>query len=151
GVSILEREGGRERFRWRAAAGRWSEYRGEVMPRDGPSGVVIDRNTALLLTRPERCFDYAAHLQMPIEEALLIPFHAGDEPVGTIWIIAHDDTRRFDAEDRRLMESLGRFASHVFHLMNEERLARDLVSARQLQEVSTQLLGQDAVEALYER
>jgi len=35
-------------FRWRAAAGQWAVHRHEVMSRDSPSGLVVDRNAALL-------------------------------------------------------------------------------------------------------
>ena len=31
-----------------------------------------------------------------------------------IWAIAHDERRRFDAEDLRLLESMGRFASAAY-------------------------------------
>lgn len=74
GIGILEEEDGRESFRWRAAAGRWSVH--ETIPRDSPCGTLIDRNA------------------LPIAEALLIPFQVAGRPVGTIWVIAHDDKRR---------------------------------------------------------
>jgi signal transduction histidine kinase len=34
--------------------------------------------------------------------------------VGTIWVVAHDDTRQFDGEDRRVLESLGKFAARAY-------------------------------------
>ena len=43
----------------------------------------------------------------PIVEVLLIPFHVADEPIGTIWAIAHDESRKFDAEDERIMRFPG--------------------------------------------
>lgn len=110
-VSILETDREREFFRWRAVAGVWSKFAGSGMPRDqSPCGVVVDRNTALLMTHPERHFLYDAEAPA-IAEALLIPFHCKGKPVGTIWIVAHDDTRKFDLEDHRVMSSLARFAS----------------------------------------
>ena len=36
------------------------------------------------------------------------------EAVGTIWVVAHDTTRRFDAEDLRVMSSLGTFAAAAY-------------------------------------
>jgi hypothetical protein len=48
------------------------------------------------------------------EEGLLAPFYVNGEAVGTIWAIAHNDLRKFDAEDLRLLESLGRFASAAY-------------------------------------
>ena len=49
---------------------------------------------------------------MPVtEEGLFVPFYANGKPVGTIWAFAHDNRRRFDAEDLRLLERTSRFAS----------------------------------------
>jgi PAS domain S-box-containing protein len=42
---------------------------------------------------------------------LLIPFYIKGAAVGTIWVVAHDTSRRFDAEDLRVMTSLGTFAA----------------------------------------
>src|SRR5262245_54871176 len=110
GVSILEREDESETFCWYAVAGQWAVQRGEVMSRDSPSGMAVDRNAALLMTYPERYFKDVQNIASPIAEALLIPFHLGREPIGVIWVISHAETRRFDAEDRRLITSLARFA-----------------------------------------
>ena len=151
GISILEQEGGREVFRWRAAAGRWSVHCDETIPRDSPCGIVVDRNAALLMAYPERHFPYSPDIALPIAEALLIPFHVAEGPVGTIWVIAHDDTRRFDAEDRRLLMSLGRFAANTCRLLDRERLDGRLPAMQKLQDTSTQLIQEDNVELLYEQ
>jgi hypothetical protein len=45
-----------------------------------------------------------------VEECLLVPFDVGGTAVGTIWAIMHDESRTFDAEDERLMSTLGHFA-----------------------------------------
>ena len=81
------------------------------MARDSsPCGAVLDRDRPLLISHPERHYRYGADAP-PIVEALLIPFHHEGKPVGTVWVIAHDETRRFDAEDQRLMTRLSRFAA----------------------------------------
>ena len=151
GISILEHENEREIFRWRAVAGQWAVQRGEVMSRNSPSGTVVDRNAALLMTYPERHYKYVQSIASPIAEALLIPFHLGREPVGVIWIISHNETRRFDAEDRRLVTNLARFAGNAYHLLNEERLASELAATQRLQDISTHLLGEDKIELLYDK
>src|SRR5262249_10528065 len=51
------------------------------------------------------------------EEGLLVPFYVNGKAVGTIWVIAHNDRRKFDAEDLRLLESLGRFASAAYQAL----------------------------------
>ena len=48
------------------------------------------------------------------EECLLVPFYVDGKAVGTIWGIMHSDRRRFDAEDDRVMASLGKFASSAY-------------------------------------
>src|SRR5262249_4187419 len=138
-------------FRWRAAAGQWAVHRGEVMSRDSPSGTVVDRNATLLMTYPERHYKYVRNIALSIAEVLLIPFHLGKEPTGVIWIISHDETCRFDAEDRRLITSLARFAGNAYHLLNEEQLASELVATQRLQEISTHLLSEDKIELLYDK
>jgi GAF domain-containing protein len=53
----------------------------------------------------------------PACEALLIPFFVGAEAVGTVWVLSHDERRQFDAEDFRLLNSIGKFASAAFGLL----------------------------------
>ena len=36
------------------------------------------------------------------------------EAIGTIWVISHDETRRFNAEDLRVMTNLGTFAGGAY-------------------------------------
>ena len=91
-------------------------------PRDfGPCGTVLDRNEALLFSHPERDFPYFAQFSPLLEEGLLIPFFIGGEAVGTIWVVAHDQTRRFDAEDFRVLTSLATFAAAAYQTL----LSRD--------------------------
>ena len=88
--------------------GRWT-------PREfGPCGTVLDRNVPLLFSHPERDFPYFGKVAPLIEEALLIPFYLEGEAVGTIWVVLHDDSRRFDAEDLRVLSNLGTFAEAAY-------------------------------------
>jgi len=75
---------------------------------------VLDNNTALLFSHPERDFDYFAPVTPLVEEALLMPFYINGNAVGTVWIIAHDQNRRFESEDLRLMTDLGTFAASAY-------------------------------------
>src|SRR5262249_30770414 len=63
----------------------------------------------------------------------------------------HDNALRFDAEDQRLLTSLGWFAASVYRLLSQERLASELAATQRLQEISTRLLGEDKVDVLYEK
>src|SRR5262249_62250525 len=114
------------------------------------SGPVVAPTPPCLITHPDRHSTYAPTVPSPIAEALLIPSHDCGEPAGTIWVIAHDDTRKFDAEDRRLLTSLGRFAANAYQLLNQEQLAMELAATQCIQEVSTELLREKTVEALYD-
>lgn len=112
GISILEEGGSDAIFRWHATAGEWRGYVGGTMPRAfSPCGVVLDRNALQLMKEPVRHFAYMAELEPSIAEVLLLPFYHGATAVGTLWVIAHDETRTFDAEDVRLMTSLSTLAT----------------------------------------
>jgi PAS domain S-box-containing protein len=118
GISILEEENGRKIFRWHAVAGQWSGYLGGTMPREiSPCGTVLDRNAIQLMEHPERHFPFPPEVAPSVVEVLLIPFHVAQKPVGTIWVIAHDESRQFDAEDARIMQNLGKFASSAYQIL----------------------------------
>ena len=113
GLSLLTKDGGR--FYWAVMAGAWSPHVGGGTPRDyGPCGDVLHRNGPLLFTHFEHRYPYLASLKPLAEEALLVPFHIEGKEVGTIWAASHDPDHHFDAEDLRLLESLGRFASAAY-------------------------------------
>jgi PAS domain S-box-containing protein len=87
------------------------------MPREAsPCGTVLDRDASLLFARPERHFDYGMTIDPPIVEALLTPFHVQGKVAGTIWVIAHTPSRKFDTEDQRVLTSLSHFASAAYQM-----------------------------------
>jgi signal transduction histidine kinase/ActR/RegA family two-component response regulator len=111
GISLLDEKDGAEIFRWEALAGVFSDRLNATMPRNAsPSGTTIDRNATQLMYMPERVFP-ALKSEPPIVEALLIPFHVGHKPIGTVWVVAHDERRKFDREDERIIKTLAQFAS----------------------------------------
>src|SRR5438552_3134240 len=121
GISLLTKEGGEKRFYWPAIAGVWNPHIGGGTPRDfGPCGDVLDRNAALMFRHFDRRYTYFLPVTPPVEECLLVPFYVEGKAVGTIWAIIHDAAagcggrRKFDAEDLRQLESLGRFASAAY-------------------------------------
>ena len=115
GISLLTKQDGGKRFYWPAIAGAWKPHIGGGTPRDfGPCGDVLDRNAALLFHHFERRYTYFLPVTPPVEECLLVPFYVEGKAVGTIWAITHDDRRKFDPEDLRQLESLGRFASAAY-------------------------------------
>lgn len=111
GISILEGD----RFRWYAVAGEWAHFVGGGMPRSAsPCGTVLDRDTALLFSQPGRFFPEMAKVDPLAASALLVPFHAQGEPIGTVWVVSHRPERRFDQEDLRLLTSVARFAAGAY-------------------------------------
>jgi PAS domain S-box-containing protein len=115
GVSLLEDSDHRSNFHWRAVAGAWAPQLNGGTPRNfGPCGTVLDRNLALMCSHPERDFPYFGAVLPLLEEGLLAPFYLRGEAVGTIWVVAHDESRRFDAEDLRVLTNLGTFASAAY-------------------------------------
>jgi PAS domain S-box-containing protein len=129
GLSLLTKDGKTphvdgQRFYWPAIAGMWNPHVGGGTPRNfGPCGDVLDQNRTLLFSHFERRYPYLQPVIPAAEECLLVPFYVAGEAVGTIWAIMHSDRRRFDAEDDRVMASLGRFASSAYQaLMNIENV-----------------------------
>ncbi len=139
GVSLLS-DGG-TRFEWPAVAGRWTPSADGIDRAASPCGVVIERDAVQLFASPERFFAELAGSTPPIVEALLAPFRAGGRPVGTLWLVAHDDRRRFDAEDARVLTRLATFAGSAQQVLETLRsLRRSEERAHSLIEATTAII-----------
>ena len=120
GLSLLTTDGqtpdvSGKSFYWPAIAGMWNPHVGGGTPRNfGPCGDVLDQNRTLLFKHFERRYPYLLPVIPAAEECLLVPFYVAGKAVGTIWAILHSDRRQFDAEDDRVMGSLGKFASSAY-------------------------------------
>ena len=115
GISLLEEEGEGRIFRWHAIAGQWAPYVWGTTPREySPCGTVLDYDRTLLVSNAHRYYSQFAAVKPLLIEALLVPFHIGVTAVGTVWIVAHDERRKFDAEDQRVLENLGKFAATAY-------------------------------------
>ncbi len=142
GVSLLTKEDGGKRFYWPAIAGMWRPHIGGGTPRDfGPCGDVLDRNCTLLFRHFERRYPYFRPVTPLIEECLLVPFYVGGKAVGTIWAITHSDRRKFDAEDERLMNTLGQFASLAYQTLESIEDLKLQVTAREKAEAALRQLA----------
>jgi signal transduction histidine kinase len=147
GLSLLDTE--RRRFRWAAVAGRWANHLGGGTPRDfGPCGTVLDRDAALLFSRPERHYHYLDFAKPYMEEGLLIPFYVGGQAVGTIWILAHEPSRKYDSEDLRVMTNLAHFAAAAYAARTRQVAARADVSSALATEGSLRGKLQACTEAI---
>ena len=159
GVSLLREDG--KGFYWPAIAGMWKPHVGGGAPRNfSPSGDVLDRDTPLLFRHMEWRYTYFQSVTPPAVESLLVPFHVEGKAVGTIWAIMHDESRKFDAEDERLMETLGQFVSlayqtltslddlkhHISERENAETAARELADGLETHRARTEELEQEHQE-----
>jgi PAS domain S-box-containing protein len=147
GLSLLTRDGKTpdvcgERFYWPAIAGMWNPHQGGGTPRNfGPCGDVLDQDRTLLFTHFERRYPYLLPVNPAAEECLLVPFYVAGEAVGTIWGIMHSDRRKFDAEDNRIMDSLGKFASSAYQALKHIEDLKVQVSEREKAEAEVRELA----------
>lgn len=113
GVSVIEQdECGEQIFRWQALAGELAQHEGGTTPRDwSPCGECLKTGKVMLYSYPARYFTYFQEIDIPIVEGLVVPMYVDGLAVGTIWIISHEERVKFDAEDARVMTSLGSFAA----------------------------------------
>ena len=128
GISLLTPDGG-QRFYWPAIAGDWKPHIGGGTPRDfGPCGDVLNFNKTLLFKNLERRYTYFEPVKPGVEEALLVPFYVAGVAVGTVWAVAHDKRRKFDAEDKRQLETLARFASAAYQATASRDVSKQLAA-----------------------
>jgi two-component sensor histidine kinase len=124
GISVLEGE----RFRWLALQGRLSTFEGETTPRHfSPCGVCLDQGQAVLMERPERVYGWISDAGLSIPEVLLVPiFLSNDEPLGTLWVVAHEGCT-FHAGHAQTMTELATFTGRALRIvLAEERLEEAL-------------------------
>jgi len=147
GLSLLTRDGKTpdvcgKRFYWPAIAGMWDPHVGGGTPRNfGPCGDVLDQNRTLLFRHFERRYPYLLPVIPAADECLLVPFYVAGEAVGTIWGIMHSDRHRFDAEDDRVMASLGKFASSAYQAVTRIENLKFQVSEREKAEAEVRELA----------
>ena len=109
GLSLLEAspDGGLQ-FCWDELVGPLSIYQDETTVRDfSPFGLALEEGRTVLVDRPFRALHSFNAAAPPMTEGLLVPLHdSGGTVIGTIVIVHHEVTKRFDAEDARLIEQL---------------------------------------------
>ena len=120
GLSLLTKDGKTpdvcgKRFYWPAIAGMWNPMSEAGHPRNfGPCGDVLDQNRTLLFRHFEMALPLFAASQSGGRRVPAGSVLRRWQAVGTIWGIMHSDRRKFDAEDDRIMASLGKFASSAY-------------------------------------
>lgn len=133
GLSLLETP---ELFRWTNLRGRLANLVGGSTPRNfSPCGICLDRNSPQLFAWPARYFEYLNDAVVPIVEGMVIPVHIGEEALGTIWILSHEEDVHFDSEDARIMTGLAEFTTsailqiHALHFESQGRKQAEIEAA----------------------
>ncbi|MBD2448223.1 response regulator [Nostoc sp. FACHB-152] len=123
GVSLLETApNGELQFCWVAIAGTLEFLEQTTTPGNfSPCGTTLTSRQPQLYAYPERYFTYLHHPQFPLVEQLLIPLYVNEQPLGTFWIVTHQEGRQFDAEDSRLMSRLATLTAPTLQKVNHLR------------------------------
>jgi signal transduction histidine kinase len=112
GISQLEQtDCGEEVFHWVALAGAYNQEHRFVPRNFSLCGTCLERGSPQLFYYPDRYFTNFRQLRPTIVEALIVPLLINNQPLGTIWVVSHDEERQFDAEDLRVMKSLADFTA----------------------------------------
>ncbi len=124
GISLLKSDAEGEYFSWEALAGMYAPRVGGRTPRNfSPCGTTLDRGAPQLFSVPARYFTYFEREDSPIAEGLVIPFALNGHALGTIWVVTHDESRRFDAEDVRIMTDLAEFTAAALQTLSSRDAA----------------------------
>ncbi|MBW4528545.1 MAG: GAF domain-containing protein, partial [Phormidium tanganyikae FI6-MK23] len=151
GVSLLETAPDETSFlRWVAISGALEALEQSTIPSNfSPCGTTLACNQPQLYSYPERFFTYLYHPQFPVVEGLVIPLCVNDQALGTLWIVSHHEERHFDAEDQRLMMSVGGFTAAALHSL-QQRQQTAATALRQSEQFNQQILdsSDDCIKVL---
>ncbi|MDT9599826.1 HWE histidine kinase domain-containing protein [Sphingosinicella rhizophila] len=133
GLSLYEPEPAPGLFRWRHLHGNLAPFEGATTPRDdSPCGVTLDRDEVTLSSHPERAYDWIAAEDLVIPEVLLVPLHlAGEEPLGTLWVVAAREGE-FHRGHADTLAALGRFAGMALKMIRQEENLRAALDEQEL-------------------
>ena len=126
GISLFESEN--DLFRWHHLAGVLATFNGATTPRNfSPCGVCLDTREPILMKNPERVYGWIADANIVVPEVLLVPlFVGGAEPLGTLWIVSHEE-QHFNSSHARAMTELAGFAGIALRMIRtEEKLRQSL-------------------------
>jgi signal transduction histidine kinase/CheY-like chemotaxis protein len=125
GISVLRApENGEPGFDWVAAAGLCAPYRNATSPiDDSPCGISVTLGATQLYSYPQRHFSFLRGPGPEVVEGLVVVIPFADAPHGTIWVMSHNEQKKFDQEDCRVLASLAAFAGVALTLRRSRRQA----------------------------
>ena len=124
GISLYEKDPMPGVFRWRYLRGLLAPFEGATTPRDfSPCGVTLDEKRPVLSRNPELVYDWIADANITVPEVMLVPLYvAGQEPLGTLWIVA-SQAGHFDSGHAREITELASFVGIALRMhQTEQRL-----------------------------
>jgi signal transduction histidine kinase/ActR/RegA family two-component response regulator len=125
GISVLRiTDDGEPTFEWVAAAGLCESFRHASAPfEESPCGITVALNAPQLFSHPQKHFPYLHAPGPEIVESLVVVIPAEHGAHGTLWVMSHNENRKFDREDCRVLTSLGGFASAALTLRRSRKQA----------------------------
>jgi two-component sensor histidine kinase len=135
GLSLYEKDPMPGVFRWRYLRGALAQFEGVTTPRDfSPCGITLDEKRPVLARNPELVYDWIADAKIVVPEVMLVPIYVGgQEPLGTLWIVA-DCAGHFDSGDAREITDLASFVGIALRI---HRTEKSLHAALEEQELLT--------------
>lgn len=132
GLSLLGEKDGEAIFEWNALAGVYASHVGGTVPRNfSPCGLSLDAGRTIAVSRPGRLFSYLNVVNPPIVEGVVVPLYDAERrPLGSLWVVHHDDHARFCADDLLVMERLSVQLVLALTLRDEQAAARKVVHDR---------------------
>ena len=147
GLSLLRQDSAAEaNLRWQAVSGALAHHEAIYMPRErSVCGLCLATGIAIVVSRPERVFKRLTETPPLIAKVLIVPLYINaSRPVGTLWVVHHDDNARFDRNDTRVLEQLAAqmmLALTLQEQASERRHALAMLESHQLAQRS--LLSHD--------
>jgi len=131
GVTLEERRHPTETLQCAATAGQLASERHPWVPRESPSGAVIDSQRAEVFHRPERLYATLRHDTLTFEELLVVPWQLSSGRKGAVWVALHESGRHLNPEDLRLVTAISDFARHALQrsLSQETRRSCETLAA----------------------
>jgi hypothetical protein len=79
----------------------------------------------IIQSLPERVYAFLSEAGVPNYEVLLVPLYAGQpDPLGTLWVISHDEAIHFDSGDARATTELAAFAGLALKMIQDASALR---------------------------
>jgi hypothetical protein len=129
GLSVLRSTPEGDFFYWDEMAGLLAGHVGGRTPVDwSPCGTTLASRHSQLFRLPGRTFHYFLEVDPQIFEGLVVPVIVDGIGVATVWVVHHDDRKRFTLADEAAMRSLASFTAAAISLHNHNATATSMKS-----------------------